>query len=414
MEKDLEMLDALFLNATEGIVVVNRMGNIVMINPKAEMMFGYSSDEILDQPIEKLIPARFHAKHKPQRDNYSNNPHPRAMGKGIDLFAATKDGKEFPVEISLSHFSTHDGDFVMSFIIDITERKRQEMQLTMASERLKQTSDALSKLNSELETKVNERTEELAAAFIELAESKKEVIKALEKEKELNNLKSRFVTTASHEFRTPLGTILSSASLISRYSQEEDTEKRNKHIERIRSAVTNLTEILNDFLSIDKLEEGIIRNNPVEFPLEPMIGKTVDELKAILKPGQTMNYHHEEEYTMVCIDQQLFRNVIINLVSNAIKYSNEDSPISVRSEIKKNRILITISDKGIGIPEEDQQHLFTRFFRAQNATNIQGTGLGLNIVKKYIELMSGEIRFESKLEKGTTFFINLPINQTQL
>lgn len=411
MEKDLEMLDALFLNATEGIVVVERSGKIVMVNPKAESMFGYSSDDLLGQSIEKLIPTRFHSKHVPQREQYSSNPHPRAMGKGIDLFASTKDGREFPVEVSLSHFSTADGDFVMSFIIDITERKRQESQLKMSSERLQQTTEALAKLNAELESKVNERTEELAAAFQELAESKKEVLKALEKEKELNNLKSSFVTTASHEFRTPLGTILSSASLISRYTAPGDADKRAKHVERIRSAVTNLTEILNDFLSIDKLEEGIIRNNPVQFPLEPFIGKTIDELKAIAKADQQLVYDHEEEYTMVMLDQQLFRNVIINLISNAIKYSPEKSTVNIRSEISHNKIIIRITDQGIGIPRQDQHHIFTRFFRAQNATNIQGTGLGLNIVKKYIELMEGDISFESEVEKGTTFKVELPLNQ---
>lgn len=411
MEKDIEMLDALFLNATEGIVVVSDRGEIVMLNPKAQQLFGYSGNELLHQNIEKLIPTRFHAKHVGQRESYTKSPHSRSMGKGLDLFAITKEGVEFPVEISLSHFSTGEGNFVMCFIIDITERKQREALLKMASERLMQTSEALSKLNAELETKVQERTEELAQAFKDLAESKKEVMKALEKEKELNTLKSRFVTTASHEFRTPLGTILSSASLIARYEAPEDSEKRNKHVDRIRSAVTNLTEILNDFLSLDKLEEGIIRNNPVQFPLEPFIGKTIDELKAILKTGQSIRFDHEEEYTEIILDQQLFRNVLINLVSNAIKYSPENALIVVNSEIKAKTILISVKDQGIGIPKEDQPHLFTRFFRAQNATNIQGTGLGLNIVKKYIELMEGTIRFESEADKGTIFYIELPLTQ---
>ncbi|HRE95146.1 MAG TPA: PAS domain S-box protein, partial [Flavobacteriales bacterium] len=164
MHKDLEMLDSLFLNATEGILVVNDKGKIIMINPCAQRMFGYAEEEIIGQTIEKLIPSRFHSKHIGNREKYTKDPHARPMGKGLDLFAQTKDGREFPVEISLSHFSTSDGQFVMSFIIDITERKRQEAELKSASERLMQTSEALAKLNTDLENKVQERTKELEIA----------------------------------------------------------------------------------------------------------------------------------------------------------------------------------------------------------------------------------------------------------
>lgn len=408
MHKDLEMLDSLFLNATEGILVVNDKGKIIMINPCAQRMFGYAEEEIIGQTIEKLIPSRFHSKHVGNREKYTKDPHARPMGKGLDLFAQTKDGREFPVEISLSHFSTSDGQFVMSFIIDITERKRQEAELKSASERLMQTSEALAKLNTDLENKVQERTKELEIANKDLNDSKKEVLKALEVEKELNNLKSRFVTTASHEFRTPLGTILSSASLIARYEGSEETEKRMKHVERIRSAVGNLTEILNDFLSVEKLEEGIVRNNPVQFDLEDFIHSIIEELKTITKKGQQIAFRHKGNTTSVFLDNQLLRNSLINLISNAIKYSEEGKEITVQSTMNGNSIRIEITDQGIGIPPEDQQHMFGRFFRAKNANNIQGTGLGLNIVRKYIELMEGKIGFSSELGVGTTFFVELP------
>jgi PAS domain S-box-containing protein len=410
MEKDLEMLDALFQFATEGIIVVDTKGEIVMVNPKAEKLFGYSKDEITGQKIEVLIPARFRNEHVDHRNHYMEKPRPRSMGKGMDLFARKKDGGEFPVEVSLSNFMIDEGRYVMSFIIDITERKKQEIQLKLATERLQQTSDALSLLNAQLENKVQERTEELAKVIKELDHSKKEVVKALEKEKELNVLKSRFVTTASHEFRTPLGTILSSASLISRYNEEGDEEKRNRHIDRIKSAVNNLTEILNDFLSLDKLEEGIVRNNPVMFEMEPFITHLVDELRSILKNGQTLTYSPGEKVTSVVLDKQFLKNVLINLISNAIKYSPEDKPILVTSEIVKNNVHLNIIDSGIGIPKEEHSHIFERFYRAQNSGNIQGTGLGLNIVKKYIELMKGEIFFDSKVNEGSTFTIVLPLS----
>ena len=302
----------------------------------------------------------------------------------------------------------HDTNYVMSFIIDITSRKTQETDLKLAKERLQQTTDALSKLNSELEHKVNERTEELAIAIKSLAESKTKVIEALEKERELNVLKSRFVTTASHEFRTPLGTILSSASLLARYNNEQDLEKRMRHIERIKSSVANMTEILNDFLSLDKLEEGIIRNNPVDFNLFELIEKTSEDLRSILKNGQTLEVICDVQEVHLHLDQQLIKNIIINLVSNAIKYSPEEKPILITIKDHPNKTELSVADQGIGIPEEDQLHLFDRFFRANNSGNIQGTGLGLNIVKKYTELIGAEISFKSTLNEGSVFTVKFP------
>lgn len=375
-------------------------------------MFGYDNDEMIGLEIENLLPQRFRSHHAGYREGYMKNPEPRSMGKGRELFASTKTGCEFPVEISISNFKMNDTTFIMCFIADITERKKHQDELKLAHDKLRHSSEAIYKMNVQLELKVNERTNELAAAIKKVEDSRKEVLKALEREKELNELKSRFVTTASHEFRTPLGTILSSASLISRYNAQEDEEKRIKHIERIRSSVSNLTEILNDFLSLDKLEEGIIRNNPVEFEMESFISSTTDELKSILKTGQTIEYKNiGNTKTTVVLDSQIMKNVLINLVSNAIKYSPESSPVTVSSEINNEKCLILVKDNGIGIPENDQHHIFERFFRANNAANIQGTGLGLNIVKKYVDLLGGKISFVSQHNKGTTFTVELPVNK---
>ncbi|MCX6297127.1 MAG: PAS domain-containing sensor histidine kinase [Bacteroidetes bacterium] len=401
MLKEIEMLDALFKHATEGIIVSDTKGKIIMINPIAEKLFGFSKDELLGEKIELLIPARFSHNHVKKREGYAKTSPSRAMGIGMDLFAMRKDGSEFPVEISLSNFKTSAGDFIMSFIVDITERKKHEVELKNAHEEIKN-------LNIELENRVEERTEELARAINRLAESKQEVMRALEKEKELNVLKSRFVTTASHEFRTPLATILSSVSLISKYNLTQEEEKRLKHISRIKSAVNNLTEILNDFLSLSKLEEGVIRNNPQEINISDFAKDVTEEMKAMLKDGQSIVYKHSGN-VKIKLDKQLLKNVLINLLSNAIKYSLEDKAIEFyTNNEKQGYVQISIKDNGIGIPEEDQPLLFERFFRAQNAGNIQGTGLGLNIVNKYLELMEGEISFVSKINVGTTFNIIIP------
>lgn len=391
MKQEIEMLDALFKHATEGIIVTGPDAEIVMINPKAEMMFGYTKDDLLSKKIETLIPNRYAKKHVKYRDGYMDKPHARGMGIGMDLFALRKDGTEFPVEVSLSSFTTSDGQYFMSFVIDITERKRQE--------------DEIKALNTDLENRVTERTEELAHAMNKLAESKQEVMRALETEKELNDLKSQFITTASHEFRTPLTTILSSVALIDEYSNSEDHEKRTKNTKRIRSAVHNLTQILNDFLSLSKLEEGVVRNHPEAMNIREMATDLTDEMKGMLKAGQQLNYEHTGNRVAAELDKQLLKNVLLNLLSNAIKYSPENKNIHFNTSCNEDGIRISVTDEGIGIPKEDQPLLFERFFRAQNAGQVQGTGLGLNIVKKYIELMGGTISFTSTLNKGTTFTI---------
>ncbi len=399
MKQETEMLDALFKHATEGIIVADKDASIIMVNPKAEELFGYKRVELIGSKIEQLIPSRYTTAHVDHRNRYMKNPHPRSMGIGMDLFARRKDNTEFPVEVSLSNFTTENGEYYMSFIIDITERKKQHLEIEKANEKIRL-------LNTDLEHRVEERTEELALAINKLAESKQEVMRALEKEKELNELKSRFVTTASHEFRTPLATILSSVSLISKYTKTEEEDKRSKHVDKIKSSVNNLTQILNDFLSLSKLEEGVIRNNPEEFEIDRFVTDLNDEIEEMLKEGQYLDYQHSGNST-INLDKQLLKNILINLISNAIKYSNE--VISIRTIYDECNLVIQITDFGIGISVEDQPLLFERFFRANNAGNIQGTGLGLNIVKKYIELMNGQISFTSVLGEGTTFFVTLPI-----
>ncbi|WP_460879879.1 sensor histidine kinase [Pontibacter rugosus] len=252
----------------------------------------------------------------------------------------------------------------------------------------------IQRLNSELEQRVKERTQELGTAIKKLEqtnrslyEAEQEVRKALQKEKELHELKSRFVTIASHEFRTPLSTVLSSASLISKYKTTEDDDKRIKHVDRIKSAVSNLTSILNDFLSISRIEEGKIYNVPSTFDLEAFAAEVADEAQGVLKLGQKIMYQHQSDDKIAVLDKQLLKNVLFNLLSNASKYSSEHKEINFTTSIASDTLKIVVEDQGIGIPEADKAHLFTPFFRAQNVTNIQGTGLGLNIVKRYVDIM---------------------------
>ncbi len=230
--------------------------------------------------------------------------------------------------------------------------------------------------------------------------------KNLAQERELNELKSRFVSMASHEFRTPLSTILTSASLLEKYQLAEQQERREKHIKRIKSSVHNLTGILNDFLSLDKLETGAIDCKPVSFNIQDFLRDVIDQVSPTLRKGQEIVLLHSGS-DVIELDKHLLNNVLINLLSNASKYSDDGTDIFLTSRLNHSVLTLEVKDQGIGISTEDQKHLFERFFRANAVMNIQGTGLGLNIVKKYVELMGGDIKYTSELGQGTSFEIKL-------
>ncbi len=370
---------ALFRYASVGILVIGRHGRIELANPHTEKLFGYRSTELFGKPIETLLPEPTRQKHNAQREPYFKRLLARPMGKGMELSAKKKNGDLFPVEISLGYYE-HKGDPVaVAFISDISQRK--------------QALEALQKLNEELEARVVKRNLELTHA--------------LEREKELNEIKSRFVAMASHEFRTPLSTILSSTTLLEKYTVPDDADKRKKHFDRIKSSVRNLTEILEDFLSLEKLEHNKIDLVVEPFDLPSLAENMRSAVEGILKPGQRISYTHTGGNRVIS-DRRVLCNTLNNLLSNAIKYSLENGTVSLSSEVSETHVLITVQDNGIGIPAEDQEHIFSMFYRARNAYGIQGTGLGLNIVKRYMELLNGTIRFKSVLNQGTTFSIEFP------
>jgi len=399
LQESENILRAIIENAVEGIITIDKSGIIESFNPAASMLFGYSPEEVIGNNIKMLMPEPDRSRHDSYLRNYQETGEAKIIGIGREVVAMRKNKTKFQIYLSISEVKLHNRIIYTGLVRDISDQKK-------AEERLRRYAAEVEELNRYLETRVEERTVELEKTMNELNESKEELQKSLEKEKELNELKSKFITTASHEFRTPLTTVLSSAALISKYKKTEDDDKRQKHINRIKSSVENLTEILNDFLSLSKLEEGVVNAKETDFDLKHFCEELVEEMSGILKPGQHIVYDHTGSKTQVILDKQILRNVIINLLSNAIKFSPEDSEINLNTSINKH-IEITIRDTGIGIPPADQKHLFDRFFRASNVNNIQGTGLGLHIVKKYVELMEGDIRFESKFGKGTTFSIQL-------
>jgi PAS domain S-box-containing protein len=650
--------EAFFEHATLGIIVIDSDGLIVAINPFAIKEFGYQQKELLlGQKIEILIPKRYSDRHIHHRNTFHHDSHNRAMGEGIDLLALRKDGTEFPVEISLDHYTTNGCKYVVAFVLNISNRKktldeignrnsmmediirrrtgdlqsamqlpeksnarlenvlsfqkalldtagvmiiatdekgiirlfnpeaekklgytqqeilnkkkatlfhtkndikrtRRELQKTFGikitnpfdvlvekarrniheeehydyinksgelfpvslivtalrdskrniigfmgvamdiSQRIRAEKElknakqlflqllhnypdgAISiidkdfcfvytggKLHQRLHANIDqligkemyplfpqplrkilfERLEKVftdgmfisnfelpypiknrtyimdAFPLIEedgavnnigviikniskIKKAEENLLQALRKERLLGELKSRFVSTASHEFRTPLSTVLSSAYLIEKYVSAEDQPKREKHLQRIVSSVNILTDILNDFLSLGKMEEGKLHAKKIEFDIREMINATLEEMKNNLKEGQRVIYKHEGN-ARICLDPALLKHIVMNLISNASKFSRDNTTIKVRSANENNALVLSVKDNGIGISKEDQKHLTERFFRGANAGNIQGTGLGLHIVSKYVEMMQGKIKCISQLEKGTTFII---------
>jgi PAS domain S-box-containing protein len=258
-------------------------------------LFGYDEGELTGVVVEKLIPSVLAHRHEQYRHDYMKNPVRRPMGKNMTLHGRHKSGREFPIEISLSYYNTDKALFVIAFIIDISDRFDQQARIQRMNSELKS-------LNESLEMKVAERTLVLKEALHELEVSRDELSQALENEKGLNELKSRFISTASHEFRTPLSSILSSLFLIEKYTdpverenEENYAEKRNKHIDKIKNSINHLTELLNDFLSLEKLTQGKIEVKKDEFDLKLFSEEIVEEIKHILKPDQTIIFSYTGE-----------------------------------------------------------------------------------------------------------------------
>jgi len=408
-------LQAILENAVEGMIVIDQRGRIDMANPAALRLFGYEENEVLAKNVSILMPEPDRSAHDGYIKKYQTTGERKIIGIGREVKGRRKDGSTFPLKLSVSEVRLRSGLIYVGLLHDLTAEHEAQRKLQLYATELRE-------MNTGLENKVRERTEELEKANIDLksinSQLEKEIKKrrqaeqkalaALNKEKELNELKSRFVSMASHEFRTPLSGILTSVSLLSRYSLPEHEEKRNKHIATIKSSVHNLTSILNDFLSLDKLEAGKIEFKPSVFSLQPFIHELISEVENTCRAGQSIQVELKSKLDEVYADRHLLKNIFINLISNAIKYSSEGQTIEVNVSLVDDGLRLQITDHGIGIPEEDRPHMFERLFRASNVTNIQGTGLGLNIVKKYVDLHGGTIAFESTYGEGTTFTVVIP------
>lgn len=494
-QKNGNIFNLLSEGVSEGIIVVDTKQVIMATNSAAEEMFGYDRDELIGKHLDTLIPQRYQRHHNHHVDSFIKKSEKRQMGHGRDLHGIRKNGEEFSVEAGLNPFELFGSTYVMALIIDITERKMREKELShwarIFDESLNEIyvfdteSLRFSNVNKEAQRNIGYTMEEMAtmtpvdikpkfdksefqnliapllegkkaklkfetvhcrkdgttypvevhlqpsamgkknvfvAIILDITERKnytlklektvedrtKQLREALIKEKELNELKTRFLSLVSHEFKTPLSAILTSVTLLGKYTLTEQQEKRDKHVTTIRNKVKYLNTILNDFLSVERLESGKVNYKVEDFPLSKIVNEVIYNANMLLKTGQRIRYPENIDDLIVAFDEKTLELVLSNLIHNAIKYSPEDSTIDLLVEKDEDRLWLKIVDEGIGIPKSDQKHIFNRYFRAENALLTQGTGIGLNIAKQHLENLGATLEFFSEENKGSTFIVNIP------
>lgn len=347
----------------------------INVNHGAQLNIGYTMEE-----LQKMTPDSI----KPDFDQkkFKHLLKPLSSGKERKIeFETThqrKDGSPYPVEVHLQLSKIGNRQVYVAIILDITERKA---------------------YTENLESTVTERTKQLEDA--------------LAAEKELGDLKTKFLSLVSHEFKTPLSSILTSTTLLTKYTQTEQQEKRDKHLETIKSKVKYLDNILNDFLSVERLESGKVNYKHSVFPLSKVINEVVYDSNMLLKDGQRISYPQDIDDIILNFDEKILELALSNLVHNAIKYSPENTKIDIKVTRDNVYYNLAIIDEGIGIPKGEQKFIFERYFRAGNALLNQGTGIGLNIAKKHLENLGGDIIFKSDENIGSEFLIKVPNNNSK-
>ncbi len=345
----------------DAMVIVNEQGNIILVNAQTENIFGYTSAEMIGQPVEMLIPERYQQSHLGDRSSYIAAPRLRPMGANLELYGLRKDRSEFPLEISLSPIEMEGGIVVSAAIRDITERKR----------------------NLQLRT-------------------------ALEHERRLNMLKARFMAMISHEFRTPLAGIQAVTDLLIHHGERLSESTKKLRLGLIENYVDGLVAMLDDILTLSKAQSVGLEMSLSELELVPSCQRIINTLPA---KGNAIRFLMNTETTTMLADAKLLSYALTNLLSNALKYSPDGGTVTLEVTSDTDSVIFRVSDQGIGIPENEQENLFQLFYRGSNVKDIPGTGLGLAIVKEVAEAHHGSITFTSQDGIGTTFRLLIPKQQ---
>ena len=370
-EEERNYLTKIFDNSLNEIYVFDFHSlKFVNVNYGAQKNLGYTLEELKELTPIDIKPNYSIEKFRLLSAPLVNLTENKAEFESVHI---RKNGTTYPVYVSLEMSKLGERKVFIAIILDITEQKN---------------------YTQKLEKTVELRTKQLKTA--------------LENEKELNDLKTKFLSLVSHEFKTPLSGILTSAILLSKYTLDNQQENRDKHIKIISDKVHYLNAILNDFLSIEKLETGKVNYKFTTFRLSKVLNEVVYNANMLLKEGQQVKYPDHIDEMVLIQDERTIELALTNLVHNAIKYSPEYSDVTIKITQDIKDTIFEISDNGIGIPENDQKNIFNRYFRAENALTTPGTGIGLNIVKSHIENLGGSIHFNSEIHVGSTFILSIP------
>ena len=374
-----DLYELFFQSSNEGLALLDSNRKFKLVNESFATIVGYERKELIGESFEILVPHEVREKHKNHTKKFDENPSQRSMGQNAALSARHKQGHNVPVEISLNP-------------IEINQEKCLALIVSNVSERAKIQAE-LEELNESLEKRITEKTRDLKDALI--------------KEQELGELKSRFVSMVSHEFRTPLTTIKSSAHLLSKYLDSSD-EKLSKHFGKIHRNIEHLNQMLSDILTLSRLDEKKDELDLEEIKLASFVDDCIEELEHLIQAKNLNVLSISDKDFIVHSDPKILKSILINLLTNAIKYSRQQGKVEVRTKDFKDSFEIKIIDDGIGISEQDQKRIFERFYRAKDVENIEGTGLGLEIVKQCLNTLNGTIACASEPKKGSIFTVKIP------
>ncbi|HVU13328.1 MAG TPA: ATP-binding protein, partial [Phototrophicaceae bacterium] len=357
-----ERIESILASTGDAIILLDADGTVEQINPAFATLFGFSSEKATLISLLSLVDSD-------SVDTFARivrSISDSSIGERTELVCVRQDGSTFDAEADFAPMSDGEPAQIIGCFRDITLRKQAERDLRSA----------------------------------------------LEREKELGMLKMRFVSMVSHEFRTPLSSILSSSDLLKHFSDRMNDKKKLEHLDRIQAQVKRLTDLLEDMLFLSKSEVVGVQAKPIELDFEAFCKSLVDEIQ-LTAPNRTLQFTSDLRGLRMNVDPKLMRQVISNLLSNAVKYSSDNEAVELDLVDQEDRVLITVRDHGIGIPEEDLKHLFEIFHRAANVGSTPGTGVGLTIVKRAVEAHGGTIHVDSSVGRGTAIRIMLPITTAQ-
>ena len=397
-----------FDSLIEGLCIANDAGEIVMNNSACEEIFGYDSGELIGQSVDILIPEPHRNVHHYHFETYFEHPRKIKKGKGREFLGQHKNGEILDLEIGLNFFEYEGKRYAKALISEIGARKKKVTEIKESNRRLESEVDRRTELLTKAVSELERANFMLKEEVDERIRAEKNAKRAFEKEKELSQMQAKFLSMVSHEFKTPLSGILTSASLVDKYNQKSPNERISNHVATIKNLVLQLNDILDDFLFLENSESGKYQFTSSRFKICDLIRKIVSDAGALMKPGQKFEIIPCLNASPILQDRKVVDIILRNIIYNAIKYSPANSTIQIKIRIN-DKLSIEIRDEGIGIPEEAIEHIFDRFYRAKNVLHIQGTGIGLNIVRRHLLQMKGSIEISSKENEGTTVFVTMPV-----